>query len=125
LPPVSVVTGAAAAGEIRSFCATLGSRTGVAIDVVDVPNRFFGGAVSVTGLLTGRDIAEALRGRRLGEVLLLPDVLLREGTDLLLDDLTIAELERRLAVEIEVFPAEPWGLWDILETLALERNGKE
>jgi len=58
-------------------------------------------------------------------VLLLPDVLLREGTELLLDDLTIGELEQRLDVVIEVFPAEPWGLWDILETLALERGGKE
>jgi hypothetical protein len=43
----------------------------------------------------------------------------------LLDDLTIAELERRLGVVIEVFPADPWGLWDILETLSLERGGKE
>jgi len=125
LPPVSVITGAASAGEIRSFCAALGSRTGVAIEVVVVPNRFFGGAVSVTGLLTGRDIAEELGRRKPGEVLLIPDVLLREGTELLLDDLTIAELERRLGLMIEVFPAEPWGLWDILETLALERGGKE
>jgi len=125
LPPVSVITGAASAGEICSFCAALGSRTGVAIEVVVVPNRFFGGAVSVTGLLTGRDIAEELGHRKPGEVLLIPDVLLREGTELLLDDLTIAELERRLGLVIEVFPAEPWGLWDILETLALERGGKE
>ena len=125
LPPVSVITGAASAGEIRSFCAALGSRTGVAIEVVVVPNRFFGGAVSVTGLLTGRDIAEELGRRKPGEVLLIPEVLLREGTELLLDDLTIAELERRLGLMIEVFPAEPWGLWDILETLALERGGKE
>ena len=125
LPPVSVITGAASAGEIRGFCAALGSRTGVAIEVVVVPNRFFGGAVSVTGLLTGRDIAEELGRRKPGEVLLIPEVLLREGTELLLDDLTIAELERRLGLVIEVFPAEPWGLWDILETLALERGGKE
>jgi putative radical SAM enzyme (TIGR03279 family) len=125
LPSVSIITGIASAGEIRSFCAALGSRTGVAIEVVAVPNRFFGGAVSVTGLLTGRDITEELSGRKLGEVLLLPDVLLREGTEILLDDLTITELERRLGVVIEVFPAEPWGLWDILETLTLERDGKE
>jgi putative radical SAM enzyme (TIGR03279 family) len=125
LPPVSIITGTAAAGEIRRFCAALGSRTGVAIEVVVVPNRFFGGAVSVTGLLTGRDIVEALGDRPAGAVLLLPDVLLREGTELLLDDLTIAELEQRLGQVIEVFPAEPWGLWDILETLALERGGRE
>jgi len=62
LPAVTVITGAASAAETRSFCAALGSRSGVAIEVVAVQNRFFGGAVSVTGLLTGRDIVEGLGG---------------------------------------------------------------
>ena len=52
-------------------------------------------------------------------------MLLREGTELLLDDLTIADLERELAVTVETFAPDPWGLWDILETLALERAGTE
>jgi hypothetical protein len=43
----------------------------------------------------------------------------------LLDDMTISELERRLGVQVEVIPADPWGLWDILETLALEQGEKE
>jgi NifB/MoaA-like Fe-S oxidoreductase len=125
LPPLSLVTGSAAAGEIRSFCAALSATTGVPIEVIAVPNRFFGGAVSVTGLLTGCDIIAGCAGKQLGEVLLLPDVLLREGTEMLLDDLTIAELQRELAVPVEIFATDPWGLWDILETLALERGGKE
>jgi len=125
LTPVSVVTGVSSAAELRSFCRDLGRKTGVPLEVIAVPNRFFGGAVTVTGLITGHDIVEALAGCTLGETLLIPDVLLREGTEVLLDDMTVEELERHLGVRVEIVPADPWGLWDILETLALEQGKKE
>ena len=119
---VCVVTGVSAAAELCSFCASLTARTGVPIEVVVVPNRFFAGEVTVTGLLTGRDIVEALAGHDPGGILLLPDVLLREGTEMLLDDMTVEELERVLNLRVEVIPADPWGLLDALETLALEQG---
>lgn len=125
LASLHVVTGVSSAGELSNFCRDLGRKTGVPLEVVAVPNRFFGGAVTVTGLLTGRDIVDSLADRNLGDVLILPDVLLREGTEMLLDDMTIDELGRRLGVRIEVAPADPWGMWDILETLALEQGERE
>ncbi|TLM67899.1 MAG: DUF512 domain-containing protein [Deltaproteobacteria bacterium] len=125
LPPLTVVTGESAAGELRDFCAALAAKCGVPLDVAAVPNHFFGGHVTVTGLLTGRDIVAALAARPLGAAVLLPDVLLREGTEMLLDDMTVDELERQLGVRVEIVPAEPWGLWDMLETLALERGEGE
>jgi putative radical SAM enzyme (TIGR03279 family) len=125
LPPVRVITGMAAAGELESFCAALAGRTGTRITVTAVPNRFFGGAVTVTGLLTGRDLVDALAGQVDGELLLLPDVLLLDGTRVLLDDMSLEELAGRLDASVEVVAAEPWGLWDMLETLALEEGGKE
>ena len=125
LPPVALVTGISAADELRTFCAELASRSGVHIEVIAVPNRFFGGAVTVTGLLTGSDILAALSGGVPAGVLLLPEVLLREGSEMLLDDITCDELEQRLGVRVEVVPAEPWGIWDILETLAVERDEQE
>ncbi|NJC87375.1 MAG: DUF512 domain-containing protein [Desulfuromonas sp.] len=125
LAAMSVITGVSSAGELGSFCRELGGITGVPLEVVAVPNRFFGGAITVTGLLTGRDIVAALSKCAPGEALLLPDVLLREGTEMLLDDMTVDELERQLGARIEVIPADPWGIWDILETLALEQGDKE
>jgi putative radical SAM enzyme (TIGR03279 family) len=124
-PPVRVITGMAAAGELECFCAALAGKTGTRIAVTAVPNRFFGGAVTVTGLLTGRDLVEALTGQVDGELLLLPDVLLLDGTRVLLDDMSIEELAGRLDASVEVVAAEPWGLWDMLETLALEEGSKE
>jgi putative radical SAM enzyme (TIGR03279 family) len=125
LPLVSIVTGESSANELRGFCTALSVKSGVPLEVIAVPNHIFGGAVTVTGLLTGRDILETLTGRELGAAVLLPDVLLREGTETLLDDLTVDELERRLDVRVEVVPADPWGIWDILETLALEGRNEE
>jgi putative radical SAM enzyme (TIGR03279 family) len=125
LPPVAVITGVSSSAELQRFCTMLGDCCGVSIEVLAVPNRFFGGAVTVTGLLTGHDIVTELSGKVDGKILLLPDVLLREGTEVLLDDMTIAELELHLNATLELVPAEPWGLWDTMETLALVKGGQE
>lgn len=52
----------------------------------------------MTGLLTGKDILEGLKGRELGDRLLLPQCIFRSGEEVLLDDMTRAELEERLGV---------------------------
>ena len=51
-----------------------------------VPNRFFGGNIAVTGLLTGPDVAHALEGIDTAARVLLPDVVLSNGR--FLDDTT-------------------------------------
>lgn len=74
------------------------------IDLVPVKNDFFGGTVNVTGLLTGRDIAEQLaalehiEGRKLGDELLVANNMLRSGEDVFLDDMTLCELSEKLGV---------------------------
>lgn len=118
--PVTTVTGTSAAPELARFAAALGAATGVDIRLVAVENRFFGGYVSVTGLLTGADLLAALKGRELGTALLLPAVMLREGEELLLDDLSLADLERELGVPVQAVEDSPWGLYEALEELAAE-----
>jgi NifB/MoaA-like Fe-S oxidoreductase len=83
-----------------------------------VRNDFFGGEVSVTGLLAGRDIIAQLQGRPLGSLLLLPEVLCKEGEERFLDDLTPADVERELGVPVRIIPATPWGLLEALEEMA-------
>ncbi|MEJ2470226.1 MAG: DUF512 domain-containing protein [Desulfuromonadales bacterium] len=116
-PPVSLATGVSAAGEVRWFIDQLAAKCGLDLRVHVVDNRFFGGQVTVAGLLTGRDLIEQLTAVTLGRVLLIPDVMLREGEDVFLDGLRVAELGEHLQVEVEVVPADPWGIWDMLETL--------
>jgi NifB/MoaA-like Fe-S oxidoreductase len=44
-------------------------------------------------------------------VLLVPDVMLKEGEGVFLDDLTPADLERELAVRVKVVETSPEGLY--------------
>ena len=64
-------------------------------NVVTVVNKFFGETVTVAGLIVGRDIVDTLKGRDdLGDVLLLPRVMLRETEDVFLDGMTLDELRK-------------------------------
>lgn len=74
----------------------------VRLKVYPVENGFFGGKVSVTGLLTGRDLLETLKGRDLGDALLLSRNMFRSGTEVLLDDLTRSDLENTLGVPVMI-----------------------
>ncbi|HOF87935.1 MAG TPA: DUF512 domain-containing protein, partial [Armatimonadota bacterium] len=101
---VTLATGALAAPLVESFTARLRA-AGADARVAAVPNRFYGGGVSVAGLLTGRDLLAALRGRDLGAALILPAVTLN-ADGRFLDDLTPADLEAALGVPLH-FCADP------------------
>lgn len=66
------------------------------LSVIKIENKFFGGEITVSGLLTGRDIIDTLKQQELGDVLLLPENALRADTDILLDDITAGEIEKNL-----------------------------
>ncbi|MGK2906790.1 MAG: DUF512 domain-containing protein [Desulfuromonadales bacterium] len=120
LPSISLVTGVSAASEIKFFAEKLAEKCGLDLRVHVVENRFFNGYVTVTGLLTGQDLLEQLVPDILGDILMIPDVMLREGEELFLDDVSISTLAERLKVPVEVCTSDPWGVWDLLDTLAME-----
>ena len=98
---VSVATGAAAydfmcrlVEKMKSVCYN------VHCTVYRIENRFFGGEITVTGLLTGRDLSEQLAGQHLGDRLLLSRNMLRQEGDLFLCGMTPAELEEKLGVPL-------------------------
>lgn len=72
------------------------------INVHPITNYFFGPDITVSGLLTGRDIISQLNDETLGNCLLLPINVLRSGEDVLLDDITIGEIERTLQVPVRI-----------------------
>ena len=72
------------------------------INVKIIENDFFGRTITVSGLLTGRDIYEQLKNENLGDKLLLPGNVLRSGEDVFLDDMTLSELSEKLGVDIVV-----------------------
>lgn len=118
LEKVTLVTGHSFARELQDFAGRLSLRTSVQLPVFPVENRFFGCDVTVAGLVTGADLVEQLRQTDLGQGVLLPDVMLKEGERLLLDDWTVEELEDALAVPVVVVESSPWGILEGLEDLA-------
>ena len=62
---------------------------GINIHVYEITNRFFGEKITVAGLLTGGDMIEQLKGKPLGERLLLSQNMLSAGEEVFLDDVTV------------------------------------
>ena len=56
--------------------------------------------MTVTGLLTGQDLLQHLQGRDLGNGLLLPSLMLKQGEPVFLDDMRVEELAQALGVPI-------------------------
>jgi len=73
----------------------------ISVQVYPVRNDFFGSQITVSGLLTGQDIAAQLHGRlEPGSRLLLPENVLRSGEQVFLDDYTVEQLEKTLQVTV-------------------------
>lgn len=107
---VTVVTGESAAPLVTRFCEELSAATGCQIVVIPVENRLFGESVTVAGLVSGGDIIGRCRGEPLGDALIVPDVMIKEGEGLFLDDLSVDDLSRELRVVVIVVESSPRGI---------------
>jgi NifB/MoaA-like Fe-S oxidoreductase len=81
---------------------------GLDVRVVAVENRFFGGNIAVTGLLTGADLAPVVANQPAEATLMLPDVCLSEGR--FLDGSALEDLPR----PVHVVPADGASLRQML-----------
>ena len=100
---MSIVTGRLAYPYICKMAKEMmESFPGLNIRVYEAVNYFFGEMITVTGLLTGQDIIAQLKGKNLGERLLLPQNTLRSGEEVFLDDVTVEEMEKALQVKIDI-----------------------
>ena len=100
---VSVATGVASYPLVSSLARRIESLTDkVKIDVYEIKNCFFGESITVSGLLTGKDIYEQLRDKELGDALMIPRNALRVGEDVFLCGMTLSELSEKLKTNIRV-----------------------
>ena len=98
---VSIVTGVASYEVISSVASKLEAIChGLKINVYKIINHFFGESITVSGLLTGKDIADQLCGCELGDELLIPENALRHGEDVFLCGMTVGELSESLGVRV-------------------------
>ena len=113
--PFAIATGVSAAPYLsqlvdmaREKCGTIEGK------VYPIVNRFFGETITVAGLVTGGDLIDQLRGKKLGERLLIPANMLRAGERVFLDDVSLDDVERELGVPVIPVAQDGYELLDAI-----------
>ncbi len=114
---VSMVTGMLASTTIDYLKKKVNEKfPKMEINLYPIRNDFFGPEITVAGLLTGGDIIAQLKDKDLGDYLILPGVLLRSGEDVLLDDLTIKDIQNALQTDIRIVQSDGKSFVDTIIT---------
>ena len=113
--PFSIATGVSAAPFLAKLMVLAREKCGtIEGQVYPIVNRFFGETITVAGLVTGGDLIEQLRGKNLGQRLLIPASMLRSGENVFLDDVTTDDVERELGVPVVPVPQDGYELLDAI-----------
>ena len=95
----TIMTGTLFAPTLQTLIERLNERFGSRLKVVAVQNEYFGGDVSVAGLLTGGDFLAA-RGEVSGDFVIIPKVALKSDEAIMLDGMRFEELREKFDVPL-------------------------
>ena len=100
---ISLATGRLAYPYLKRMLGKLREKfPNVLVRLYPIENHFFGERITVSGLITGQDLTEQLKGKELGAALLLPCNMLRIGEEVFLDDFTVQDVENALQVPVDI-----------------------
>ena len=98
----TIMSGTIFAPVLRKQIDRINRRFDTRLQVVAVENEYFGGDVSVAGLLTGGDFVAAREQVR-GEFAIIPRVALKSDEPIMLDGMRLEEVQKRFAVPLYAF----------------------
>ena len=113
--PATIFTGTLFAPELQKMIEKWNAQFGTKLRVEPLENTYFGGDVSVAGLLTGRDLLAA-RDKVSGEFVLIPKQMLKSDEAIMLDGMKIDEVARAIGVPVYAVTLEE------LAALLLNKN---
>lgn len=100
---VTIATGELAAPFLEEHVQSIQKKyPNVHVRVIPIRNEFFGEKITVAGLLTGQDLIAQLKGRELGDRLLITEHMLRSGESVFLDDVTVEDVEKTLQIKVSI-----------------------
>ena len=112
---VTVVTGVAAYDMLSAFAKKIEELSPMlTVNVVKIINKFFGESITVSGLLTGKDIYEQLLGVELGDELIIPESALRAQDLDFLCGMTLKELQDKLGVKVTPVGNDGYGFAEVV-----------
>jgi putative radical SAM enzyme (TIGR03279 family) len=119
---LSVTLVAGVLGEFAGTClvSVLNGVKNLRANLVVVRNLTFGDNITATGLVTGASILERLRNEKekLGDLIVIPRVMLKYDEDVFLDDITVRDLEQDLCRKVMVVD----GSRDLVHRLVSEER---
>ena len=99
----TIATGELAAPFLRKHVESVRKKyPNVDIQVFAIKNEFFGGKITVAGLITGTDLISQLKGKNLGDRLLLTNHMLKSGEPVFLDDVTVDDVQNALQIKVSI-----------------------
>ena len=99
----TIATGELAAPFLRKHVESVRKKyPNVDIQVLAIKNEFFGGKITVAGLITGSDLISQLKGKDLGDRLLLTNHMLKSGEPVFLDDVTVDDVQNALQIKVSI-----------------------
>ena len=98
----TILTGTLFAPVLKPLIDKLNARTGTELSVLGAENNYFGGDVSVAGLLTGGDVVAA-REQLTGDFVIIPKTMLKSDEDVMLDGMTLKQLGEQLEMPVHAF----------------------
>lgn len=115
---VTWINGTIARPVVEKVAARINERIpGLELKALCLDSKFWG-STNVSGLLTGNDIYQVLKyipKEMLGEKIIIPKVMLKDGYDIFLDDMKLTELEEKLGIPC----LKAWGAGELIaEVLA-------
>jgi putative radical SAM enzyme (TIGR03279 family) len=111
----TLLTGTLFAPVLQNSIYKFNDKFGTRLSVIGVGNNYFGGDVSVAGLLTGGDLL-AVRERLEGDFVLIPKTVLKSDEEIMLDGVTLEQLRKEIGI-----PVQPVDI-DTLETALRQIN---
>lgn len=91
--------------------------------VYPIVNEFFGSSIDVSGLVTGGDLINQLKGKDLGDRLLISQNMIRRAEKDFLDDVTLQQAEEALGVPVIPVEQDGFALWDAMSGLPADEPG--
>ena len=101
----TLLTGTLFAPVLKPLIEKVNERFGTQLTVAGVENNYFGGDVSVAGLLTGGDLVSA-RDRVTGDFVIIPKSTLKSDEEIMLDGMKLEELAAQLGSPVHPFDLE-------------------
>ena len=119
---LAIATGQLACDILQPIIKDLNKIENLNIELVPVKSKFWGDKVTVSGLITGNDLIDAVKPLpNKPDALIIPSVMLRKGFDRFLDDIKLDEIREKLKLNIHIIE-NYYSTEELINIIVLKRS---